>query len=133
MKRREEGVSAQIRQFIKDLEPGSTFSVRQFVHYASRAAIDQCLGLLTRNGTIWRCANGVYAKPGPVDALSIARTKSLALGKWLPSMGEQPYAWRGDKYLMVLALGPACSFMYGDVEVYFVNKLPRQDILGVAS
>lgn len=47
----------------KALPEGSLLSAKEFLHLASRAAVDQTLARLTREGKLMRVARGAYAAP----------------------------------------------------------------------
>ena len=47
----------------RDLREGGLLSPKEFLHLASRAAVDQTLTRLTREGKLLRIARGAYAMP----------------------------------------------------------------------
>lgn len=57
------GVGASIRQLIQRSEPGKVFTPADFLQLGSRAAIDQALSRLVRNGALRRLRRGFYDKP----------------------------------------------------------------------
>jgi len=58
-----EGVEPSVRQLIQKSEPGKVFIPADFLHLGSRAAVDQALSRLVRQGRIRRLSRGFYDKP----------------------------------------------------------------------
>jgi hypothetical protein len=58
-----EGVDGAVRQLIKGADPGKVFTPADFLHLGSRAAVDQTLSRLVRQGVIRRLRRGFYDKP----------------------------------------------------------------------
>ena len=56
-------ISQMIRKQIQEILPGEPFAASNFLSLGSRAAVDQELYRLARQGAIQRVARGVYAKP----------------------------------------------------------------------
>lgn len=56
-------VIGQIRCHLQELGDGEPFVVSSLLPYGSRAAVDQALSRLVREGTIERISRGVYARP----------------------------------------------------------------------
>ena len=58
-----DGVDASIRQLIHGSDPGKVFTPADFLHLGSRAAVDQALSRLVREGAIRRLRRGLYDQP----------------------------------------------------------------------
>lgn len=56
-------ITSNILTHAKSLPEGVTVSAREFLHIGSRAAIDQALSRLARNGKLFRIGTGMYAYP----------------------------------------------------------------------
>ena len=70
-----------IRQAIADRPQGWVFSSADFLSAGTRAAVDQALFRLMKDGTIMRVARGLYAAPGEqVDAQTVARALAQKTG-----------------------------------------------------
>jgi hypothetical protein len=52
-----------IRETVKNLQEGTVLSPKEFLHLGSRAAVDQILSRLARQGDLLRIARGLYAAP----------------------------------------------------------------------
>ncbi len=52
-----------IETVIETAPEGAAFGARHFLHLGSRAALDQALARLTREGRLLRVARGVYVRP----------------------------------------------------------------------
>lgn len=57
------GVDASVRQLIQKTSAGKVFTPADFLHLGSRAAVDQALSRLVRQGAIRRLRRGFYDKP----------------------------------------------------------------------
>ena len=74
--------SQLIRQAITDQPQGAVFSSTDFLSVGTRAAIDQALFRLMKDGTIVRVARGLYAAAGQrVDAQTVASALARKTGE----------------------------------------------------
>lgn len=73
-----------IRQAIADRPQGAVFSSADFLSVGTRAAVDQALFRLMKDGTIVRVARGLYAAAGEqVDAQTVASALAQKTGERL--------------------------------------------------
>ena len=74
--------SELIRQAIADRPQGAVFSSADFLSAGTRAAVDQALFRLMKDGTIVRVARGLYAAAGQqVDAQTVASALAQKTGE----------------------------------------------------
>jgi hypothetical protein len=74
--------SQAIRQTIADQPQGAVFSSADFLSSGTRAAVDQALFRLMKNGTIVRVARGLYAAAGQhVNAQTVASALARKTGE----------------------------------------------------
>lgn len=59
----EKGVDASVRQLIQRSDAGKVFTPADFLHLGSRAAVDQALSRLVKQGKLRRLRRGYYDKP----------------------------------------------------------------------
>jgi hypothetical protein len=75
-------VTQKIRQAIADQPQGAVFSSADFLPAGTRAAVDQALFRLMKDGIIVRVARGLYAAEGqPVDAQTVASALARKTGE----------------------------------------------------
>lgn len=90
-------VAHSIRQRIRRYRPGEPFTASSFLHMGSRAAVDQELYRLARQGAIKRVSRGAYVKPEvsasfgeiPVSPAKIAKAMAGARGRKLQVSGAE--------------------------------------------
>jgi hypothetical protein len=90
-------ISKQIRHAIQGIPPGEPFAATRFLELGSRAAVDQELYRLARQGAIHRVARGVYARPEvsslfgevPVAPVKIATERVRATGGQVQISGAE--------------------------------------------
>jgi hypothetical protein len=125
-------ISRHIRSLIKD-EP---FSIRDFLCYGSRPAVDQTFYRLVKAGHLLRVARGVFVKPGAPQPsiLAIAQTKARAFGKIIASHGAPAAKMlnlsqeKVDKQVF-LTHGHSTNFRAGESVIYLHGASPRKMIL----
>lgn len=86
-----------IREKILATPPGQPFSPSEFLQFGSRAAVDQALSRLVRQGLVSRVARGIYARPEvsqyvgsvPVSARKLAEAVARARGTRLQMSGAE--------------------------------------------
>jgi len=87
-------VSAKMRQSIAELPQGAVFSSADFSSYGTRAAVDQALCRLIKDGSIVRVARGLYATTGQhVNAQAVATAIAHKTGE---RVGLAPAEVPGD-------------------------------------
>lgn len=57
------GAHQRIEEFTKSLPEGASISAKALLHLGSRAAVDQALSRMVRQGRLIRAARGVYVRP----------------------------------------------------------------------
>ena len=79
-----------IRQAITDQPPGAVFSSADFLSAGTRAAVDQALFRLMKEGTIVRVARGLYAAAAQaIDAQTVANALARKTGERMGLAPEQ--------------------------------------------
>jgi hypothetical protein len=87
-----------IKRYIAALKDGDVFTTRCFMGFGSRAAIDQCLYRMVKDGRIIRLARGVFAKnevPATITLYDLAKIKAQAFGKSIYEHGTTAAAEMG--------------------------------------
>jgi Family of unknown function (DUF6088) len=131
--------SANIRKFINVLPKGVIFSTRQLLNYGTRAAVDQCLCRLVKNGDIRRLAWGLFMRDDPSvprpSTQAVATEKAKAFGKQILADGADAARFvgsvtRGNQRTTYAISGRSSSFKYKDVRIYFKGISARKMSLG---
>lgn len=104
--RRSTAVDKVILQAMSEGRPGQVFGPNNFMHLASRAAIDKALSRLATSGLVRRVARGLY---------DIPRTHKL-VGKLLPSVDEVAQAVAGKESLRLQPSGAYAANLLGLTE-----------------
>lgn len=131
--------AALIRKHINQLTEDKPFSIREFLNYGSRNAIDQIFYRLVKSGQIIRIARGLFIKntsPMP-SILDVALAKAHAFGKSLALHGSQaaqqlklcPDMGSQDEAVYACS-GSSSSFRFGNTRVRFIASSPRKIALG---
>jgi hypothetical protein len=131
--------SAHIRKFVFNLPKGVIFSTRQLLNFGSRAAVDQCLCRLVKNGDIRRLAWGLFMRdyidvPMP-SAFLIATEKAKAFGKEIALAGTEAarllgVVASGERKTTYAINGRSSSFKYQKMRIYFKGISARKFSLG---
>jgi hypothetical protein len=58
-----EAMAARIIEYANGLPEGTPLAAKELLHLGSRAAVDQALSRLTRQGSLMRAGRGVYIRP----------------------------------------------------------------------
>ncbi len=128
-----------IHRHINRLKDNKPFSIRDFLNYGSRNAVDQIFHRLVKSGQIIRIARGIFIKdtsPMP-SILEVALTKAKAFGKRLATHGSQ--AAHQLKLCAILETegesiyacnGSSSSFRFGNIRVRFISVSQRKISLG---
>ncbi len=128
-----------IRRHINRLKDDKPFSIRDFLNYGSRNAIDQIFHRLVKSGQIIRIARGIFIQntsPMP-SVLDVALAKATAFGKSIVTYGSQAVQQLklspniGPQYEAVYACsGSSSSFRFGNIRIRFIASSPRKMVLG---
>jgi hypothetical protein len=109
------------------------FSIRDFLRYGSRAAVDQVFYRLVKAGRIVRVARGVFIKntaPYP-HALTVAKVKAAAFCRAIASHGGRAahiLKMSDDKSFehTFAASGRTSSFRFGTTTIRFIGTAARK-------
>ncbi len=126
-----------IRRHINQLKEDKPFSIRDFLNYGSRNAVDQVFHRLVKSHQIIRVARGLFIKdtsPMP-SILDVALVKATAFGKMLVTHGSQAaYQLRlstnTDGEPVFACSGASSSFRFGNIRIRFTSSSPRKISLG---
>lgn len=131
--------SSHIRKFVFDLQKGVIFSTRELLNFGTRAAVDQCLCRMVKNGDIRRLAWGLFMRddfgvPMP-SSFAVATEKAKAFGRQIVSdgadaakhLGLKPCGNRRTTYA---TNGRSSSFKYKNIRIYFKGISARKMSLG---
>ncbi len=115
--------SQTIRKAIADHAVGAVFSSADFLSAGTRAAVDQALFRLMKEGAIIRVARGMYAVAGQhVDARTVARALASKTGE---RVGLAPAQVPGD-VLVVPTSGQSRTLKAGGHTLQFQRMSPRK-------
>ena len=127
-----------IRRHINLLKDDKPFSIRDFLNYGPRNAVDQVFHRLVKSGRIIRIARGVFIKetsPKP-SILDVALTKAKAFGKRLFVHGSQaafelrlwanPMTEATGGEAVYACDGASSAFRFGDTLIRFINTSARK-------
>jgi hypothetical protein len=122
--------SQMIRKAITDHSLGEVFSSADFLSAGTRAAVDQALFRLMKEGAIVRVARGMYAAAGQhVDVRMVARALASRTGE---RVGLAPAQVPGD-VLVVPTSGQSRTLKAGGHTVEFQRMSPRKVQLAASS
>jgi hypothetical protein len=76
-----QGIDTAILKSARGLGLGAVFTARHFLHFGSRAAVDQALSRLARQGAIRRVRRGVYDLPKTHPLLGVLSPDPMAVIK----------------------------------------------------
>lgn len=125
--------TAKIRRHILRLAHDKPFSIRDFLVYGSRAAVDQAFRRLVVRGEVIRVARGLYIKYNapPPTILEVATAKAWAFRKTIVTHGAA--AARALKLtiepggrVMFAVNGHSSSFRFGNIVIHLVGVSARK-------
>ncbi len=128
-----------VRRHINRLKDDKPFSIRDFLNYGSRNAIDQIFHRLVKSGLIIRVAIGIFIKDASLfpSALDVALVKATAFGKSIVTHGLQAAQQlklstnTGPPHEATYACsGSSSSFRFGNIRILFIASSPRKMGLG---
>ncbi len=129
--------SSQVRRHIFRLNDDKPFSIRDFLNYGSRAAVDQTFYRLVNLGIIIRVARGLYIKATSKlpDVGEIAQAKAAAFHKYIVQHGQNAAytlklidSHRSNKYIFA-CIGHSSSFRFGNDVIQLVGIVQEKPIL----
>lgn len=116
--------SQTVRQSIETQPPGAVFSSADFLSAGTRAAVDQALFRLMKDGTIVRVARGLYAAAGQrVDAQTVASALARKTGEFV---GITARSVESGEVLVVPTLGLSRTFKAAGHTVKFQRMSQRK-------
>ncbi len=128
-----------IRRHINKLKDNKPFSIRDFLNYGSRNAVDQIFYRLVKSGQIIRVARGIFIKdtsPMP-SILEVALTKATAFCKSLVTPGSQATQQLRlstnmctQPEAIYACNGSSSSFRFGNIRIRFISVSQRKISLG---
>lgn len=125
--------TAKIRRHILRLTDDKPFSIRDFLVYGSRAAVDQAFRRLVVRGEVIRVARGLYIRHNapPPTILEVATAKASAFKKTIATHGA--VAARALKLsneaagqVMFAVNGHTSSFRFGNLVIHLVGTCARK-------
>jgi hypothetical protein len=129
--------TAKIRRHILRIADDKPFSIRDFLAYGSRSAVDQAVRRLVMNGEIIRVARGLFIKPrAPKPSiLDVAIAKAKAFKKTIATHGSSAarilkIADNSNQEYLFACSGHSSSFRYGKIVIRFIGTSARQMHLG---
>ncbi len=128
-----------IRRHINQLKNDKPFSIRDFLNYGSRNAVDQIFHRLVKSGQILRIARGLFIKnTSPMPSIvDVALAKANAFGKGLVIHGSQAakqlklcanISTEGES--IFACNGSSSSFRFGNIRIRFISTSQRKIALG---
>ena len=125
--------AARIRRHINNLTDDKPFSIRDFLNYGLRGAVDQVFFRLTKSREIIRVARGLYIKCGVAmpSILEVATVKAAAFGRKIVIHGMEAACQlelscktiQGPVYA---CSGRTSSFRFGDIRIHFKGVSSRK-------
>ena len=116
--------SQRIQSAIADMPPMSVFSVTDFLHIGSRAAVDQSLYRLVKAGQVKRIARGIYARFEvlPIEGAAVAKALAQKSGTKLPLATQHT----STRHTLVLTPGRSRSLVVNGHTVEFRRASQRK-------
>jgi hypothetical protein len=129
--------AARIRHHINNFVDDKPFSIRDFLIYGSRAAIDQALSRLVKSGEIIRVARGLFIKktaPFP-SVLEVAKAKAAAFHRTIATHGSKAaqvlkLASKPSREYVYAVSGHSSSFRFGKAVIRLIGTCARKMHLG---
>jgi hypothetical protein len=129
--------TAKIRRQLARMVGDKPFSIRAFLAFGSRHAVDQCFARLVKNGEVIRVARGLYIKPNsPFPSVAeVALAKAAAFRRTIVIHGSQAAAFlklveRSDNEHLFAVNGCSSSFRFGNQVIRFISTTARKMHLG---
>ena len=135
-------LAQSILSFAQSLPEGGLLSPKEFLHLGSRAAIDQTLSRLAREGTLLRVGRGVYSLPisgrfgpRPPSTESVVEAIEASSGETIVASGASEANALGlttqvPTREVYLTSGPSRWLKLGNREIEFKHGARWQLVLG---
>ena len=135
-------LAQSILSFAQSLPEGGLLSAKEFLHLGSRAAIDQTLSRLAREGTLLRVGRGVYSLPisgrfgsRPPSTESVVEALEASSGETIVASGAAEANALGlttqvPTREVYLTSGPSRWLKLGNREIEFKHSARWQLVLG---
>lgn len=134
--------TAQIRRHLARMTDTKPFSIREFLAFGARAAVDQAFARLVKTGEVNRVARGLYVKansPSP-SVVEVALVKAAAFKRTIVIHGsqaavvlkiiEKPNQNQTINEHVFATSGRSSSFRFGQQIIRFVGTADRKLQLG---
>ena len=130
--------TAHIRRQLAKMGGTKPFSIRDFLAFGGRAAVDQAFARLVKNGEVIRVARGLYIKGNspPPTALEVAVAKAAAFNRTIAMHGSQAalllkisqakHQNQTVKELVFATSGRTSSFRFGEQIIRFIGTSARK-------
>ncbi len=128
-----------IRSRARQLKQGQPYTVKDFLKFGSRAAVDQALTRLVREGLLSRPVRGVYVRPKmnpytgevPPEPIEIAKAMAKEAGAEIQVHGAEAARQMGFTTQVSVrnvfyTTGPSRTFHLGNLEVTLKKVSPRK-------
>ena len=134
--------TAHIRRQLAKMASTKPFSIREFLAFGGRAAVDQAFNRLVKNGEVIRVARGLYIKGNapPPSLMEVAVAKAAAFNRTIAMHGSQAAVrlalreksspGQTSKEHVFACSGRTSSFRFGDQVIRFVGTSARKLLLG---
>lgn len=129
----------KVRIRARTLEQGKPYTVKDFLKYGSRAAVDQALTRVVREGLLSRPVRGIYVRPKinpytgevPPEPIEIAKTMAKEVGAEIQVQGAEAARQMGlttqvPVRTVFYTTGPSRSFFLGKMEIILKKVSPRK-------
>jgi hypothetical protein len=137
-------ISARVSRHIRQLKGEEPFSIRDFLHYGTRGAVDQAFYRLVKAGRLKRIAQGIFIKPHSAmpSTLAVAKLKATSFGKTIAMHGSKAAQYLGiapsvDGRLVYAVVGSTSSFRFSGSTIHMRSTSARKmhfedEIIGLA-
>lgn len=132
-------ITEQVKKRIEEMAPGEPFGPSAFLRLGSRAAIDQSLSRLARQGNIARVTRGLYVRPKesrwvgrvPPAPEAIAKALAQAAGAQVALHGAEAarqfgFTTQVPTQPVFMTTGPSRSFKLGNLECHLKHTSARK-------
>lgn len=130
--------TAHIRRNLARMKGYKPFSIRDFLAYGTRAAVDQAFARLLKNGEVIRVARGLYIKGNapPPSVLEVAIAKAGAFRRIIAIHGSQAALllrlhehtnpFQAKREHCFATSGSSSSFRFGNQIIRFIGTSARK-------
>ncbi len=129
----------RIRQQAEQLQAGQPVTIQTFMMFGNRAAVDQSLGRLVKEGVLSRPARGVYVRPRknpyvgevPPEPLEVAEAIAKETGAVIQVQGAEAarrmgFSTQVPTHPIFHTSGPSRRLYLGQMEITLKHTSPRK-------